>query len=221
MRLLHAPLLAAAFAIQAASLVVAATASPQALHVEATYPEEPTGTMHFAATVTLSIGTARPLRVPGSLPPIPGPTFPLSDGRFVLLGWSSPGAGMQSMHALLVGVRAGTVTLFDQLISFTDRPHAALLVRKEGGSVLIGVPEPPSTFLHDEEGWSLQYGLSRTHRLLIGSVRRLPFEPVGSGGEDVFYAPPTNATPRTARVAWFHVTRTGFAVASAAKSPRR
>jgi len=193
------------------SFSAAAQAAKPALTIQATYPEGDTGTMHFAETLTLSIGAARPLRVPGSFLPIPGPSFRLSDGRFLLLGWSSTGSGMQSMHALLVGDRAGVMTLFDHLIYDTDRPHAALLVRAgPDGSVWIGVPEPSSDFLHNEDEWSLQYGLSHKRHLLIGAIRKLSFETVISRSDDVFYAPPTKATPRTARVAWVHVTKAGF-----------
>jgi hypothetical protein len=187
------------------------TAKP-ALTVQATYPEGRTGTMHFAETLTLSIGESRPLRVhaPRFYLPIPGPSFRLPDGRFVLLGWSSTGSGMETMHALLVGEHAGAVTLFDHLIYDTDRNHAALLVRTEpDGSVLIGVPEPLDR-LHDEEEWSLEYGIARTHQMRISAIRKLSFQAVTSRSNDVFYAPPTNGTPRTARVAWVHVRKTGF-----------
>jgi hypothetical protein len=204
------------------AVAVAAEAAKATLIVQAQYPRDETGTMHFAEALTLSIAAARPLRVPGSFLPIPGPTFRLPDGRFILLGWSSPGSGMQSMHALLVGDRAGAVKLLDHLIYFTDRPNAALLVRTElSGSVFIGVPEPPSDFLHYEDEWSLQYGLPRKRRLLIDSIRKLSFETVTSRSDDVFYAPPTNSTPRTARVAWVHVANTGFAMASEPKAQRR
>src|SRR5947207_4995147 len=203
------------------SFAVTAQAPRSALTVQAQYPEGDTGTTHFVEMLTLSITSARPLRVPGSFLPIPGPSFQLPDARFILLGWSSPGSGMQSMHALLVGVRAGSVTLFDQLIYFTDRPNAAFLVRIEpDGSVLIGIPEP-SDFRHYEDEWSLQYGLRGRHRLLIDSIRKLSFERVASRSNDIFYAPPTNAAPRTARVAWVHVTNTGFAMRSTPKPHRR
>lgn len=204
------------------SFSAAAQVAKPALIVRATYPEGDSGTMHFAETLTLSIAASRPLRVPGSFLPIPGPSFPLSDGRFILLGWSSGGSGMQSMHALLVGDRAGVVTLLDHLIYDTDRPHAALLVRAgPDGSVSIGVPEPASDFLHNEDEWSLQYGLPRKGRLLIGAIRTLSFETVTSRSDDVFYAPPTNATPRTARVAWVHVSNGGFRLASEPRTGRR
>ena len=204
------------------SFAVTAQAPRSALTVQTQYPEGETGTTHFVETLTLSITSARPLRVPGSFLPIPGPSFQLPDARFILLGWSSPGGGMQSMHALLVGVRAGSVTLFDQLIYFTDRLNAAFLVRIEpDGSVLIGIPEPRSDFLPYEDEWSLQYGLPRSHRFLIDSIHKLSFERVASRSNDIFYAPPTNATARTARVAWVHVTNTGFAMGSTPKPDRR
>ena len=214
-------MLALILATHVVFLAAAQVAKP-VLTVRAKYPEENTGTMHFAETLTLSIDAARPLRVPGSFLPIPGPSFRLPDGRFILLGWSSTGSGMQSMHVLLVGDRAGVVTLFDHLIYLTDRPHAALLVRAEpDGSFLIGVPEPSSDFLHNEDEWSLEYGLPRKRSLLMGAIRKLPFQTVTYRNEDVFYAPPTNATQRTARVAWIHVAKTGFRFASETHTNRR
>jgi hypothetical protein len=193
------------------SLAAAAQTAKPALTVQATYPEGDSGTTHYAETLTLSIAGSRSLRVPGSDLPIPGPSFRLPDGRFILLGWSSSGSGMQTMHALLVGDRAGAVTLLDHLAYQTDRHNAALLIRtKPDGSVVIGVPEPSQGFLHDEDEWTFQYGILRTHQMRIRAIRKLSFQAVTSQSSDVFYAPPTNATPRTARVAWVHVTNSGF-----------
>lgn len=209
-------MLALVLATQITLAAVAQTVKP-ALTVQATYPEGSTGTMHYAETLTLSIAGSRPLHVPGSdisrgsYLPIPGPSFRLPDGRFILLGWSSSGSGMQTMHVLLIGDRGGAVTLLDHLAYQTDRFHAALLVRtRPDGSVVIGVPEPSPGFLHDEDEWTFQYGVLRTHQMRIGAIRKLSFEPVTSQSSDVFYAPPTNGTPRTARVAWVHVTKSGF-----------
>jgi hypothetical protein len=208
-------MIALILATQIALTAAAQTAKP-ALNVQATYREGRTGTMHFAETLTLSIAGSRPLQIPrtnirmGSYLPIPGPSFRLPDGRFILLGWSSSGGGMETIHALLVGDRAGAVTVFDHLIYDTDRFHATVLVRTEpDGSVLIGVSEPLDR-LHDEEDWSLQYGLRRKHRLLIAAIRKLAFETITSRSDDVFYAPPFNATLRTGRVAWVHVASSGF-----------
>src|SRR5438477_12187030 len=103
-------MLAWVLAAQIAFSAAAQVANP-ALTVQATYPEGDSGTTHYAETLTLSIAGSRSLRLPGSDLPIPGPSFRLPDGRFILLGWSSSGSGMQTMHALLVGDRTGAVTL--------------------------------------------------------------------------------------------------------------
>lgn len=80
------------------------------LQVRARYPRGPRGTMHFAEAITVSAPSVRPLTLKGSFLPIPGPSFELPGSRYVLLGWSSTGAGMQSIHVYLLGVQGAAST---------------------------------------------------------------------------------------------------------------
>jgi hypothetical protein len=172
------------------------------------------GTKHSADELTLSIGSARPLHLTGTMDerlPLPGPTFRVGDSRFILLGWSSSGAGMESVHVLLVGVERGSVRALDTLVATTDRFHARLLVRTNpDGSMLIGLPEPLPEPLHDEGDWSLRYGSPGVHRLNMAEIRRLPFQRLESLPRDYVYAPPMFEIRQVARVCWFRVTKAGL-----------
>ena len=169
--------------------------------------------MHYAEALTLSIGSARPLRLTDSLLPIPGPSFALSGSRFLLLGWSSTGSGMQSIHAFLVGIRKGAVKRLGVVVSHTDRTSSALLVRRDAhGSLLLGLPEPSDSFLHNEDEWFL--AVPGRPQLQLDAIRRLAFEDVTCRPDDLIYSPPFQRAPCPARVTWISVTAAGFALAS-------
>jgi len=193
----------------------AGAAAPSDLKVTAKYPEKPTGTMHYAEAITLAVGDAKPLVLDGEMLPIPGPHLRLADSRFLLLGWSSPGSGMQSMHVLLIAVRDAAVVVDGQMVVMTDRPSAGLLVRVTPRSARIGLPQPPSDFVHDEEEWFLNLGGGRS--LNLEQMRKLVFARVHPRKDDLFYNEPVSAAPMPKRVAWIDVTPNGFALAA---SPR-
>lgn len=92
--------------IAAVLMLCAVSGAPADLKVTATFLDEPTGTMHYASTVTVAFGDASSLILEGEMLSTPGPHFQLSASRFLLLGWTSPGSGMEAMHALLISVRA-------------------------------------------------------------------------------------------------------------------
>jgi hypothetical protein len=78
------------------------------LKVEIAAPAQgSTGTMHYADELRLSAGRSGPLILKselssGKLIPLPGPQYRIDDSHVLLLGWSSHGGGMQTIHALLV-----------------------------------------------------------------------------------------------------------------------
>ena len=186
---------------------------PLTLGVKARFPRESDGTMHYAESLTLSIGSARPLRLTDSLLPIPGPSFALPGSRFLLLGWSSTGSGMQSIHAFLLGVRKGAVKRLAVVRLHTDRMDSALLVRRDAhGSLALGLPEPPSRFLHNEDEWYL--AVSGRQQLGLDALRDLAFEEVTCRPDDRVYSPPFERAPCPARVSWITVTADGFTLAS-------
>src|SRR3981189_1560788 len=108
---------ARALCLAASLLVLPHTAMADAvLKVEAAAPVPgSSGTMHFVDELRLSVGSSAPLILKpepgGKLIPVPGPQYRIDDSHILLLGWSSYGGGMQTIHALLVQVDNGTVTL--------------------------------------------------------------------------------------------------------------
>lgn len=202
----------------------ARAADPPDLDVRVVHPAEATGTMHFAERITLRVGSARPLVLdenwPGLLP-IPGPHLPLAGGRFVLLGWSSTGAGMQTLHALSVAVRDGAVTLTGHLTLTTDRPSSTWVVRRTPAGVLrVGIAEPEA-IVHDPDGWSLRTGAAEGGSFGLEDLRDLAFEDVTPEPGDLVYAPPFQRRPHPGRVAWAEVAGAGtFVLPSRDEGPR-
>jgi hypothetical protein len=89
-----------------------------------------------------SAGEAQDEEADGPFVPIPGPQYRLDDDHFLVLGWSSVGSGLQSLHALLIARQDDALILARQLDLQTDRPSAGLVVRRAGpGEVRLGIPE--------------------------------------------------------------------------------
>ncbi|WP_257385974.1 hypothetical protein [Tahibacter caeni] len=197
-----------------------ATGCAPELSVAATLPQDSTGTMHYAESLTIGIGDAAPLRMqapPGAeLLPLPGPCHRLGGRRFLLLGWSSSGGGMQSIQALVVAVRAGAVVRVDRLDYVSARTNAGLLVRRTGdGEVRLGVPEPGADPVHEPADWALEFGAAPRRHLSLAGLRALAFDVVEPAAGDTFYAPPLQAAPTPARVAWMAITPSGFSPVAA------
>lgn len=181
---------------------LAAVTAPPDLRVTVTPSSPDTGTMHYSERMTLSIGDAKPLVIERELTPIPGPHFPTSNNRFLLLGWSSTGAGMESLHAMILRNDKQQVVMDQELIVTTDRPSAVLLVRRSANGIRVGVPEPSREFVHNAEDWSLSM---KCGTLDLEQMRALKFEVVRAEKNDVIYAPPFHQAPAPKRVAWINL----------------
>lgn len=195
-------------AILAASHAIAAPAPPD-LHVTAIGPDGHTGTMHYVERPQIAIGDAAPLVIRDEITPIPGPHFRLPDGRFVLLGWSSTGAGMESLHAMLLRVRDRQVVRDQELIMTSDRPSAVLLIRRDEDGIRIGIPEPSHQFIHSGDEWSLSAG-ENCKPLDLSQIYKLTYVNVRPKAHDFVYAPPFMATPSPRRVTWIDITKNGL-----------
>src|SRR5258708_2566967 len=119
---------AGAFCLAASLLVSpqceAQTGAAPMLRVETVSPTG-TGTTHYADELRLSVGASVPLvlktQLGGKLIPLPGPQYRIDDSHVVLLGWSSYGGGMQTIHALLAHLEDGRITLQRELTLTTSR----------------------------------------------------------------------------------------------------
>jgi hypothetical protein len=208
---------AGAFCLAAGLLVSPHTAMADAvLKVEAAAPAPgSTGTMHFVDELRLSAGHSAPLILKsdpsGTLIPIPGPQYQIDDSHVVLLGWSSYGGGMQTIHALLVQVENNRVTLQRELTLTTARTASVLIVRRDDpNEIRLGVGEPAGR-LPDEDDWLLVFGPDSDQRLNIAQIRKLAFATEAKREADALYAPPLQNARFPARVAWLSVSAGGFA----------
>ena len=193
----------------------AQTGTAPVLKVETVRPNG-TGTMHYADELRLSVGASAPLLLRtypggGKLIPVPGPQYPVDDTHVLLLGWSSYGGGMQTLHALLLRVENDTVTLQRELMLTAARTASALIVRRDGpNQIRLGIGEPAARML-SERDWLLVFGPDSDQRLDITQIRKLTFATEAKREADTLYAPPSQNAQFPARVAWFSVSANGFA----------
>ena len=201
---------------------IEAIADDAPLKVEAISPGDRTGTMHFSEELRLTVGdsaglTLRTSVATGKLIPIPGPQYRVDASHVLLLGWSSYGGGMQTVHAMLVEVENGSVKLHRELALTAERGFASLIVRRNGANeILLGIGEPSSR-MFDEHDWLLVLGPAAEERLDIARIRKLPFVGDEKRADDVFYALPSGNTPFPRRIAWFSVSASGFASLTGAR----
>jgi hypothetical protein len=178
-----------------------------------------TGTTHVAEA--LAITTARgTLRLESRDEDDDAPALPLVEqvysagpSRWVVLGWSSFGGGMQTEHVWLVDGK-GAPRIADKLAWTTDRKHAGLAIDVTK-TVLVGIPLPQRSHddnvddddddssLHEEGDWSLVHGM---RSFTLEQVAHLP-----SDEQSLMtlrhYTPPAHDGPSnrgwTGRFVWF------------------
>jgi len=204
----------------AASLLIsphgkAQTGTAPVLKVETAWPKG-TGTTHYADELRLSAGASAALVLKtdpggGKLIPVPGPQYPVDDTHVLLLGWSSYGGGMQTIHALLLRVENDTVTLQRELMLTMARNASALIVRRDGpNQIRLGIGEPAARML-SERDWLLVFGPDSDQWLDVAQIRKLTFATEAKRETDALYGPPFQNGSFPARVAWFSVSASGFA----------
>jgi hypothetical protein len=190
------------------------------LKVDAVSSAGDTGTYHYVDELRLSVGGSAPLMLRSDvkndrLVPIPGPQYPIGDEHVLLLGWSSYGGGMETIHALLLHVEDHRVILHRELLLTTARTDSVLLIRRDApDTVLLGIPEWSGGRLHEEDEWALVLGPAKAEHLDAGQVRSLPFVAVTRRTTDLLYAPPFQAAPYPPRVTWLAVSTKGFALST-------
>jgi hypothetical protein len=139
------------------------------LHVEVTY-QRLTGSSHYATHLDLHTATAKLLREPQGFED--SPTLPLVDKviavdphRWVVIGWSSYGEGMQTMTAWIVIETKHKLRVTDEVYWTSDRSHAGFVIEDANGKLRLGIPELPASkgdgdmnAPHNPGGWELQIG---------------------------------------------------------------
>ena len=219
------PTVTCAAALFAASLftlprTMAVAGDAPILQVETIMPGG-TGTMHYANELRLSAHASATLALKtdpgGKLIPVPGPQYPIDDTHVLLLGWSSYGGGMQTVHAMLVQVADGAVRLQRELMLSAARMAAPLIIRRNGpNELLLGIGEPGAR-LFNEGDWLLTFGPDSDQRLNIAQIRKLRFVAEVKREADMLYAPPVQNTRFPPRVAWLSVNACGFALPAGAR----
>jgi len=185
-------------------------AGPHGLEITYTW-EHDTGTYHFASHAKIALGAATLERVSdieqGTLVPLCEKAFDAGPDRWILLGWSSTGSGMQMQSAWLVKKIGRTLKVTDELDWTTDRAHPGLAFEGSGTLLRVGIPQPPAADddAHDAGEWSLDtHGVKRG----MDAVRKLRFV----AASPPLYAPPFDETKCPCRIAWIGITHDKFVV---------
>lgn len=134
--------------------------------------------------------------------------------RWVMLGWSSFGEGLQTEHAWLIEDRHGP-RVIDSLAWTTARSHAGLAVESMGNLVRIGIPLPQAPTLqgptyeddrslHAPGDWLLVHG---KQQLRLHELERLPVSETHVMALRGYYNPPYQEEPSlrhwSGRFVWF------------------
>lgn len=171
-----------------------------------------TGQTHVAADLTFTTpgGTLR------FEPPTPSPDSETSSGeeassdyplmerilpagpnRWVVLGWSSHGEGMQTQRAWLIEDGHGPQIL-DSLAWTTDRSHGGFAIDPSAKQVRIGIPLPQmpgadgEPHMHQRGAWVLEHG---KQQLDLEAVPRLPSSEMHVMALRDYYDPPFQDEP--------------------------
>lgn len=184
-------------------------AGPHGLEVTYTWQHD-TGTWHTANKLTISLGAAKLERATDDehmILPLFAKAFDAGPNRWVLLGWSSTGSGMQTQTAWIVKKVGKALKITDQLDWTTDRAHPGLAFEGEGAKLRVGILKPPASDdeAHDAGEWSLETG-GKLRRMDM--VRKLHFV----GGSPALYAPPFDDSKCPCQIAWLGIANDKFAV---------
>jgi len=134
-------------------------AGPHGLEITYTWEHE-TGTYHFANHATIALGAAKLDRESdiekGVLVPLFEKAFEAGPNRWILLGWSSTGGGMQTQSAWIVKKAGRTLQVTDELAWTTDRAHPGLALEGSGVKLRVGIQKPPASDddAHEAGEWS-------------------------------------------------------------------
>ncbi len=198
----------------------AAIADTSGLRVELAWHTR-TGTMHVAQEVSL-VAANGTLHLVGDalgrdphVPELHDQPLPLVErvlaagaSRWIVLGWSSPGEGMQSEHAWLVdGGGAGGPRIVDSIV-WTSTRRAAGVAIDTTGAPRIGIPLPGGSA---DDSSTLQH---RRSPLALVELRNLPAHATPLGKLAAYYTPPEQLSPTehgwTGRFVWFDASAHGF-----------
>jgi hypothetical protein len=140
--------------------------------------------------------------------------LPAGTNRWVALGWSSFGEGMQTVHAWLLEEDRAGPKLLDTLAWTTDRSHAGIALdvsaNASANRVRIGIPLPDTTApggetpMHQPGVWLLKHG---AQELDLDEVAHLPFSETHVMALRDYYDPPFQYEPSrrhwSGRFVWF------------------
>ncbi|MBI5486191.1 MAG: hypothetical protein HY905_02540 [Deltaproteobacteria bacterium] len=179
------------------------------LDIEVTNTEEPR-TMHLADRVVVRAGdrlVAWVSDVPGGrLAPLVERVVDLGNGRALLLGWSSQGGGMQSLHATILDV--ATLAVVDWLRADLRRGNAALVLEGTGRLGVTSADPGPDGGIETTGAWIPPEALGLLATAAANSERDVYAPPFGGNGAG------------SGPMAFFAIGTDGFGLESPCTDPR-
>jgi hypothetical protein len=155
------------------------------------------GTLHYAEADFVQDGASDALHAEAL--PLVDRIITIAPDRWIVLGWSTPGEGMQAVHAWLVDDTATGPKVVDSLLWMTDREHAGFVL--DSATHRVGIPLPDSSSLHVPELWYLRHD---GQQLAFDAVQKQRTQ-LAQLAE--YYGPPTSDSPAqrhwSSRVLWF------------------
>jgi hypothetical protein len=184
-------------------------AGPHGLEITYTWQHD-TSTWHTANHLTIAVAAAKIERATDDehmILPLFAKAFDAGANRWVLLGWSSTGSGMQTQTAWIVKKVGNKLQIADELDWTTDRGHPGLAFEGEGAKLRVGILKPPASDddAHDAGEWSLETG-GKLRRMDV--VRKLKFV----AGTPALYAPPFDDAKCPCKIAWLGIAHDKFVV---------
>jgi len=139
------------------------------LHIDVTFQRQ-TGNYHFATHLDLHTATAKLVRDGDgfeSSPQLPlvEKVIAVDTQRWVVIGWSSYGEGMQTMAAWIVVANKKKLRVTDEVYWTSDRSHAGFVIEDANGKLRLGIPKQTVSKGDDDEDaphnpadWELRIG---------------------------------------------------------------
>ena len=207
-----------ALALLAGDPAQPAAAAPPPLQIDVKMPDEPTGTMHGARRVAISLPGVEPLVFEADADDEVGETIyddqiAVSPTRYVVFGWSSTGGSNHTLDAMLIERRAKRLAMVDSL-SVTGRRDQKMLVRKTAAVARVGIFAPERrTKLDEEVGtedvWTLFHHLRSFKRAQASRLTTSRVTALTPGDHLYPLVTPQPPLPDR-RVIWYDVTAHGF-----------
>ncbi len=148
-------------------------------HAEIRFAKD-TGQVHEATQIALRVGDAKLVRAQTETVQLPliEKIIQLTPDRWLAIGWTSFGEGLERMVAWIVDRKGTSVRIADELAWQSDRSHAGLAIEDDAGTLRVGIPAVAKDG-HALQDWQLRIGgnvvdLAKLHYVKLATTLFAP-----------------------------------------------